>query len=47
MKPKCYKDYLQQEIDRSSGSTKFSQSHINYHKFAKTINRRQMIDRII
>lgn len=44
MKPMCYKDFLQQEIDRISGSTIQAQSYKNYCKYAKKIRRREILD---
>lgn len=44
MKPKCYKDFLQQEIDRCSGNTIYSRNHIKYHQYAKKIKRKEILD---
>lgn len=41
---KCYKDYLSAEIERVTSKTKAARSYKRYLRYAKTINREQMLD---
>lgn len=44
MKCKCYKDYLNAEINRVSSSTPEAESYKNIYRHAKKIKRAGMLD---
>jgi len=44
MKPTCYKDFLQQHINRSPCNTDLEKSEIARYENAKKIKRKDMLD---